>query len=121
MDNHRVRGFAVAALAAIGVFGLNSMFGQIYRNGYIAQLRGILAASAPVLPGSQSPLQTRYLGLSPVDRLLAVAAVLWANVTDGTAPELSLYAFQFGGQLVPIFLAIMIEGSRSGNARNLLT
>ena len=121
MDKHRVRGFAVPALTAIGVFGLNSMFGQIYRNGYIGQLGEVLASPKPVLPGSQAPLLTRYLGLSPVDRLLTIATVLWANVTDGSAPELSLYAFQFGGQLVPIFLTIMVEGSRSGNSHNLLS
>ncbi|GAB1315304.1 hypothetical protein MFIFM68171_05514 [Madurella fahalii] len=77
------------------------MFGQIYRNGYIRHLLDIMTSPKPVLPGSQAPLLTRYL--------------------DGSDPALSLYAFQFGGQLVPIFLAIMIEGSRMGNSKNLLS
>lgn len=49
-----------------------------------------------------------------------LAAVIFANVVDGTAPQLSLYAIQFAGQLVPVFVAMMIEGLRVGNQKNVL-
>ncbi|KAK4448658.1 hypothetical protein QBC34DRAFT_426103 [Podospora aff. communis PSN243] len=115
MARHRAAAIEVPLLAATGLFGLNSMFGQIYRNGYAEQVLKILDSPSPTLPGSQSPLLARYTGVPPVDRLLAIATILWANVTDGSAPELSLYTFQFSGQLVPVFLAIMIETSRSSS------
>jgi hypothetical protein len=118
MDKQQVQRLAGAALFAIDMFGLNSMFGQIYRNGYIARFVDILASPNPLLPGSQIPLLTHYLGLSAVDGLFQIATLLWANVTDGSHPALSLYAVQFGGQLVPVFLVMMVEGARSGNCRN---
>ncbi|KAI1457391.1 hypothetical protein F4805DRAFT_177111 [Annulohypoxylon moriforme] len=118
MDKQQARKLSAPALMAVGLFGLNSMFGQIYRNGYIERIGRILASQQPTLPGSHTPLLTRYLGLPVVDNLLAIATVLWANVTDGSCPELSLYAVQFGGQLVPVFLVMMLEGSRSGNTNN---
>ncbi|ORY55267.1 uncharacterized protein BCR38DRAFT_403374 [Pseudomassariella vexata] len=118
MDKYRARNLAGPALAGIGLFGLNAMFGQIYRNGYIGRVLDILSSPKPVLPGSQNPLLTSYLGLPVLDGLLAVASVLWANVADGSSPVLSLYALQFGGQLVPIFLVMMVEGSKVGNTGN---
>ncbi|KAK6076222.1 hypothetical protein SCUP234_07390 [Seiridium cupressi] len=115
MERHHVRNLAGAILVAVDLFGLNSMFGQIFRNGYVGRLLDILASPNPALPGSGAPLLTSFLGLPYLDGVFKLATVLWANVTDGTHPQLSLYAFQFGGQLVPIFLVIMIEGSKSGN------
>jgi hypothetical protein len=47
-----------------------------------------------------------------------LAAVIFANVIDGTVPQLSLYAIQFAGQLVPVFAVMMIEGLRVGNEQN---
>jgi len=117
-DKRQARRVAASILASIGLFGLNSMYGQIYRNGYIERVRGILASPKPLLPGpSQIPLLTRYTSLPLMDSLLSLGAVLWANVTDGSSPALSLYAFQFGGQLVPIYLIMLIEGRSSITSR----
>lgn len=121
MASFYVRGLAGPALVVIGLFGLNSMFGQLYRNGYVARVKELLSSAKPVLPGSETPILTRYLGLPVVDSLLTLATILWANVTDGSAPSLSLYAFQFGGQLVPIFLIMMVEASRIGHSGHILS
>jgi len=37
------------------------------------------------------------------------------NITDGSTSELSLYAFQFAGQLVSVITAVMIESLSEGN------
>ncbi|KAH8647272.1 hypothetical protein BX600DRAFT_503427 [Xylariales sp. PMI_506] len=120
MDKQQVRRLAGVVLGALEIFGLNSMFGQIIRNGYVERLLGVLRSPNPLLPESQTPLLTHYLGLPYADGLFKLATVLWANVTDGSNPALSLYAFQFGGQLVPIFLVMMVEGARSGNRNHAL-
>ncbi|KAH8199181.1 hypothetical protein TruAng_006650 [Truncatella angustata] len=78
------------------------------------------ASPNPVLPGSEAPLLICFLGLPYADDRFKLATVLWANITDGSYPALSLYAFQFGGQLVPIFMIMMIEGFKSGNSDHAL-
>lgn len=120
MNTFQARRLAGFALAVIGLFGLNSMFGQLNRNGYVARVQELLSSADPVLPGSETRLLTTYLGLPVVDDLLALATVLWANVTDGSAPSLSLYVFQFGEQLVPIFLVMIVEASRVGHSHHAL-
>jgi hypothetical protein len=72
-----------------------------------------------VLRGSQTPILERYTGFKPLDKLLMLASVIFANVGDGSAPQLSLYAIQFARQLVPLFTVMMIEGLRAGNENNI--
>jgi hypothetical protein len=101
---------------------LNGVFGQAYRNGWMATARTILTSNDPaifVLPGSKTPILTKYIGFQRFDNLHMLASVIFANVVDGTAPQLSLYAVQFAGQLVPVFLVMMIEGLRAGNIKNI--
>jgi len=109
-----------AALLLFGkqIFGLNSMFGQAYRSGWFAAILHIANSDSAVLPGSQTPVLKQYTGIHSLDAMLVIAAVMWDNVTSGSTPQLSLYAIQFGGQLVPIFAVMMIEGLREGNTRN---
>lgn len=47
-----------------------------------------------------NPILTRFSGFVPLDKLLTLAGVMFANLTDSSAPQLSLYAFHFTGQLV---------------------
>ena len=68
------------------------------------------------LPGSDTPLATCYTGFGFIDNLLALAAVLWANVTDGSAPALSLYMAQFISQLLPLYLVMTVEGAKASVA-----
>jgi len=110
-------------LIACLLFGLNGMFGVAYRNGWMAAASTILTSNDPsifVLPGSKTPILTRYTGIQRYDNLHMLASVIFANVVDGTAPQLSLYAIQFAGQLVPVFAVMMIEGLSVGNKNNIL-
>jgi hypothetical protein len=50
-----------------------------------------------------------------------LAGVMFANVTDGSTPQLSLYGFQFAGQLVPMFTVMMIEAARRGSKGNIMS
>ena len=111
----------IMALCLIYAFGLNSMYGLVYRNGYINALIKLRYHGPHVLPGSNTPILTTFTGLRPLDQILTLAGVLFANINDGSTPQLSLYAFHFAGQLVSIFTVVMIEGRRRGNKRGVMS
>lgn len=117
---YRNRG-ALVALALVHAFGIISMYGLAYRNGYFNALIRLRDQGPHFLPGSDVPILTRFTGIGPLDKVLTLAGVMFANITDGTTPQLSLYAFQFAGQLVPVFTVILIEGNREGNRGNVMS
>jgi hypothetical protein len=106
---------ALFALSLIHGFGFTSMYGLVYRNGYIQSLMDLWSNGPYVLPGTSTPILTRFTGIWPMDKALTLAGVMFCNVTNGSTPQLSLYGFQFAGQLVPIFTVMAIEGLRRGN------
>src|SRR5690606_33576065 len=97
------------------ILGLRSMYGLIYQHGYYDALFRLMKEGPYVLPGSTTPMLTFYCGVPPLDRLLTLASVMFANVTDGSCPQLSLYAVHFAGQFLGVLLLIMIEASRGRN------
>ena len=112
---------SIATLVLIHVFGVYSMYGLVYRNGYVKALLDIRDHGSHVLPGSDIPILTTFTGIGPLDKLLTLAGVMFANISDGSTPQLSLYAFHFAGQLVSIFTILLIEGKRMGNKRRLVS
>jgi hypothetical protein len=112
---------SVLALSLIGSFGVNSMYGLLYRNGYIDALLRLRDHGPYVLPGSNIPILTRFTSIRLLDKALVLAGVMFANVTDGSAPQLSLYGFQYARQLVPMYTVMMIEAARRGNKCNIMS
>ena len=112
---------ALVALAAIFVFGLDSMYGLVYRSGYVDALIRLRDVGPHVLPGSNTPILTTFTGLRPLDKVLTLAGVMFANVTDGSSLQSSLYGFQFAGQLVSVLTVITIEGIRFGNEGTIMS
>lgn len=112
---------SVLALSLIGSFGLNSMFGLVYRNGYIGALLDLRDHGPHLLPGSNIPILKRFTGIPFLDKMLVLFGVMFANVTDGSTPQLSLYGFIFAGQLVPMFTIMIIEAARRGNKGNIMS
>lgn len=94
------------------------MYGLAWRNGYISSLLHLRRHGPYVLPGSNIPILTRFTGIGILDKALTLAGVMFANVTDGSAPASSLYGFQFAGQLVPMFTIMLVEAARRGNKGN---
>ena len=72
-------------------------------------------------PGSDTPLQERYTGIGPVDYWLTVLEAVFANIFDGSAPKLSIYAFHFAGQLIPVITVMCIESCREGNEETVMS
>jgi hypothetical protein len=91
------------------------MYGLVVQNGYVKALLQLRNHGPHLLPGSNHPILTRFIGIPPLDKLLTLAGVMFANVTDGSHPQLSLYGSYFGGQLIGIFTIMVLEGLRQGN------
>ncbi|KAK0640718.1 hypothetical protein B0T16DRAFT_495573 [Cercophora newfieldiana] len=45
---------------------------------------------------------------------------MFSTVTDGSRPQASIYGAYFGGQLIGIFTAVVLEGLRRGNKNTAL-
>jgi len=117
MEQHRL--FPMTLIAVTFVFALNAMFGQLYRSGWVATALKLLNSEASLLPGTETHLLKTYIGIAWFDKLLALANLFFADVANGSSPELILYAVQFGGQLVPIFMIMIVEALRAGNRGNI--
>ncbi|XMA12750.1 hypothetical protein WAI453_005541 [Rhynchosporium graminicola] len=112
---------AILALSLIGAFGVNSMYGLAWRNGYIPSLLRLRDHGPYIFPGSNIPILTRFTGINILDKALTLAGVMFATVTDGSAPASSLYGFQFAGQLVPMFTVMLVEAARRSNRGNIMS
>ncbi len=112
---------ALVALGIIHAVGINSMYGLVFRNGYVDALRRLYSTGPFVLPGSNNPIFTRFTGISPLDKVVTLAGIMFCNILDGSTPQSSLYSFHFAGQLVPVWTIMMVEGLRSGNKNTIFS
>jgi hypothetical protein len=103
-------------LLALCAFGFYSMHSLIYRNGYAAALERLRDHGPHLLPGTDVPLLREYTGIRPIDYQLTVLQCVFANITDGSAPALSLFSFYFAGQLVPALAVFLAESYRSNQS-----
>lgn len=114
-------GVFLIALCLLSIIAVDSMYGLIFRNGYYNALIDLRDHGPYVLPGSNTPIKRSYTGISLLDYWLTVMQCVLANVTDGSAPHLSLFAFHFAGQLLAVTSVVMIEGMRRGNKHTALS
>ncbi|KAH6889485.1 hypothetical protein B0T10DRAFT_52742 [Thelonectria olida] len=110
----------IALIITIFFFAVDAMVGQANRSGYMELIDSIVDDEQPsFLPGTQRPLLKEYTGFPTLDRLFAMLNVFFANVADGSAPALSLFAFYFGTQMIPFFSILMVESQRVLKASSL--
>ncbi|KAH7159089.1 hypothetical protein DER46DRAFT_611138 [Fusarium sp. MPI-SDFR-AT-0072] len=101
-------------LSILTIFGFDALILQLDRNGYTSMLKSITHDPLPrFLPDTNRLLLKQYTGIGPVDDFFAFSNVIWANVTDGSRPELSLFTFCFGAQLIAVFVVFLIEAQRA--------
>ena len=70
---------------------------------------------AGLLPGSNVPYKSFYIGLPQFDSFMVTLNSFFWSIVDGNAPALSLFTFQFGGQVVALYSLTVLEGMRAGN------
>lgn len=93
-------------LLFIQLAGIYCMFGVAYQNGYVQSIIDVLTSKHPLLPGSENPVLLKFFRIPLLDHLLSLAQVMYTNFFDGSSPQSSLYALQFGGQLVSVSVII---------------
>ncbi|KAF4996365.1 hypothetical protein FGRMN_4525 [Fusarium graminum] len=104
----------IIVLAILSIFGLDALLLQLNRNGYMDMLNSITSDPLPrFLPDTNRLILKRYVGIPALDDFFAFSNVIWANVTDGSRPELSLFTICFGAQLIAFFVVFVIEGQRA--------
>ena len=102
----------IAIITGIFLFGLNALHLQLGRNGYLDSIKPLLVDEPRFFPGTEHLIRRHYTGIAPLDGFLASLNVVWTNVFDLSRPELTLFAFNFAGQIVPFILVVMIESQR---------
>ena len=115
MKSQTLRWTSLLLLSILEAIAIDSMWGFTFRNGYHDALARLRDYGPHVLPGSDITLRQHYTGIRPIDYWLTVLQCVFANIFDGSAPELSIYAFHFAGQLVPVVAIMAIESCREGN------
>ncbi|CAJ0550910.1 Ff.00g108400.m01.CDS01 [Fusarium sp. VM40] len=104
----------IVVLAILSIFGLDALLLQLSRNGYMDMVNSITSDPLPrFLPDTNRLILKRYVGIAPLDDFFAFSNVIWANVTDGSRPELSLFTFCFGAQLIALFVVFVVECQRA--------
>lgn len=92
------------------------MFGLLYRNGYYEALFQLRDEGWRVFPGTNIPILTEFTGIRLWDKLNTLGLVMFANIFDGSTPQLSLFAFYYGGHMVTYQTILVVESIRIGNS-----
>ncbi|GAD95170.1 hypothetical protein NFIA_077520 [Paecilomyces variotii No. 5] len=107
-------------LPLIFLFGIYAIFVFSSRNGLFTLLDD--AIYSRTMPGGDGPIKTNLTGIKALDEnLLIHLNAFFLRVVDGSAPDLSLYAFAFTGSFGAAWILITVEGWRKGNAGTLMS
>ncbi len=108
-------------LGATWVFGVYSTWYLFLNNGTVDQVNVVLAAKPPLLPGTSELLRTTFTGIKPIDDQLAMLAVIFYPVLDGSLPQASLFGLMFGGQFAAVYILMLIESARNSHRGKFVT
>lgn len=110
----------IAALIGLGIASLhlfgesNTLFPQIVEH----RTKHLLPTHST---WTTTYFPTSFTGYGPPDELLATFLVFFWPVVDGENPSTSLIGFVFAGQAVAIWIALVLEGLRKGNAGRVIS
>lgn len=80
---------------------------------HMAQIRDV---GPRLLPGTNEPLKTKYVGVEMVDYQLTVLDLFFWEAVDGSRPDASLFCYHFAGQVFSGWGLLMVESMRHGNS-----
>lgn len=106
-------------LPLISFLGVYTIFIFSSRNGLFTLLDD--AIYSRTMPAGDGPIKTNLTGIKALDEgLLIHLNAFFLRVVDGSAPDLSLYAFSFTGSFGAAWILITVEAWRKGNAGTLM-
>lgn len=103
---------ALLLLCAAGYYGT---FYMLMNNGTTKHMSHIRDVGPRILPGTNEPLKTHYVGIPVIDYQLTVLALFFWEMVDGSHPAASLFCFHFATQVACGWSLLMIEGLRRGH------
>jgi len=104
--------FALSLLSAAGYYGTWYL---LLNNGTTTYMSHIRDYGPKILPGTDEPLKTVYIGISSIDYQLTVLTLFFWELVDGSHPAASLFCFHFATQVACGWSLLMIEGLRRGH------
>ena len=108
-------------LLGLWIFAIYSIGYLTLSNGTTDHLYQTLARDPPLLPGTNQPVKTSFIGIRLIDDYLSLLCIAFWDSLDGSQPHLSLFAFMFMGQYMAGYSLIMIEGARVCNKRRVIS
>lgn len=115
-----IRGAQIVLVLLI-CFGYYSTWGLLHKNGTLKLMESMRDAGSYMLPGSnKGPLRRTYTGLASVDYQLAVLAIFFWEMVDGSRPGASLLCFHFAGQIGAAYMILQIESLRPHKCKTIL-
>lgn len=104
--------FALLLLCIAGCYGTWYI---LLNNGTTAYMSHTRDHGPRILPGTDEPLKTVYIGVPSIDYQLTVLALFSWEVVDGSHPAASLFCFHFATQVACGWSLLMVEGLRRGH------
>ncbi|KAL9948847.1 hypothetical protein D7B24_004951 [Verticillium nonalfalfae] len=108
------------ALLALGGFGVLSVGGLLFLNGWMDMKDDLMAQPEPILPGAGGPARTYFTGSAAVDEALTGILMFYYPCVSGEMPALSFFTAYMAGQVLPIHTALLLESSRAGHHGTML-
>ncbi|EEY23390.1 conserved hypothetical protein [Verticillium alfalfae VaMs.102] len=108
------------ALLALNAFGVLSIGGLLFLNGWMDMKDDLMAQPEPMLPGAGGPARTYFTGSAALDEALTGILKFFYPCVSGEMPALSLFTAYMAGQVLPIHTALLLESSRAGHRSTML-
>ena len=108
-------------LFSLSALGCYLTWYLLYTNGTADQMVYIRDTGPQLLPGTKAPIKTIYIGIEAVDHQIAVLALFFWELVDGSMPNASLHCFRFAGQIAAAWGLVMLEAMRVGNQRRIIS
>lgn len=106
--------FAKLLLPVLAVFGVICTFKLANDIGMMDMIEQAIARRT--VPDSSLPMRTVWTGISGLDNALSMTVCIFAPITDGNHPTLAALGAHFSGQITAIWVVLVLESFRVGNA-----
>ena len=88
----------------------------LLNNGTTDHMAHIRDVGPRLIPRTQQPLKTTYVGIEAVDYQLTVLDLFFWELVDGSRPDASLFCYHFAGQVFSGWGLLLLESLRRGNS-----